>query len=265
VYRRSRELYLQAGDAGGAARALMNLGHVAWHRGDYEQAAGLLGESIPDLESSGDWRSQAYAARSLAIIESHRGNVACAQANARQSLSVWRKSGGNVLLPILLDGCAIVAVASGDSARGLRIAAKASGLRDDMDTAASPQTVRELERWLGEARVALGVEASARAWTEGLRLSIDDVCAEFVVGDRANREAAEPRTGVTRQSAGFGLTPRETEVLHLVASGRTNKEVASEICVSVATVERHLANIYAKVGVRGRTEATAFAITKGLV
>jgi DNA-binding NarL/FixJ family response regulator len=61
------------------------------------------------------------------------------------------------------------------------------------------------------------------------------------------------------------MTRREAEVLRLVASGNTNKEIASQLSVSVATIERHLANVYGKIGARGRAEAAAFAITRGLL
>jgi ATP/maltotriose-dependent transcriptional regulator MalT len=56
------------------------------------------------------------------------------------------------------------------------------------------------------------------------------------------------------------LTAREVEVLRLVADGRTNKEIASALVLSVPTVQRHIANIYAKIGARGRADATAYAL-----
>ena len=62
-----------------------------------------------------------------------------------------------------------------------------------------------------------------------------------------------------------GLTDREAEVLRLVASGRTNSEVAAELVLSIRTVERHIGNIYAKIGARGRAAATVYALTQGLV
>ncbi len=62
-----------------------------------------------------------------------------------------------------------------------------------------------------------------------------------------------------------GLTAREVEVLRLLAGGRTNGEIAEELVVSVRTVERHVANIYAKIGARGRVNATAYALTRGLI
>lgn len=56
------------------------------------------------------------------------------------------------------------------------------------------------------------------------------------------------------------LTAREKEVLRLIANGRTNNEIAEELTLSIRTVARHTTNIYAKIGVRGRSEATAYAI-----
>jgi pimeloyl-ACP methyl ester carboxylesterase/DNA-binding CsgD family transcriptional regulator len=57
-----------------------------------------------------------------------------------------------------------------------------------------------------------------------------------------------------------GLTERETQLLRLVAAGMSNKEIAAELSVTVNTVERHLVNIYSKIGARGRADATAFAL-----
>ena len=59
-----------------------------------------------------------------------------------------------------------------------------------------------------------------------------------------------------------GLTEREVEVLRLVAQGKTNREIADELVLSQRTVQRHIANIYAKIDVRNRAEATTFAIAE---
>jgi len=57
-----------------------------------------------------------------------------------------------------------------------------------------------------------------------------------------------------------GLSPREAQVLELVAGGRTNKEIGAELVVSVHTVERHLQNAYRKIGVRNRSDAAAYVV-----
>ncbi len=81
--------------------------------------------------------------------------------------------------------------------------------------------------------------------------------------DRASRDREE--RPITRQSRDSILTAREAEVVRLVALGRTNKEIASDLVLSPATVERHITNIYTKIDARGRADATAYAFTHGLV
>jgi DNA-binding CsgD family transcriptional regulator len=60
------------------------------------------------------------------------------------------------------------------------------------------------------------------------------------------------------------LTERETEILRLLARGNANKEIAQALRISVHTVERHLANVYAKIGARNRADAVTFAAAAGL-
>ena len=61
------------------------------------------------------------------------------------------------------------------------------------------------------------------------------------------------------------LTPRELEVLKLIAEAHTNKEIAQKLVISVKTVERHRENILDKLGMRDRVELTRYAIRRGLI
>ncbi|WP_392673103.1 response regulator [Streptomyces sp. LN785] len=61
-----------------------------------------------------------------------------------------------------------------------------------------------------------------------------------------------------------GLTPREAEVLVLIADGRSNQEIARELHISQATVKSHINNLFAKVGVRDRAQAVRYAYVRGL-
>ena len=63
----------------------------------------------------------------------------------------------------------------------------------------------------------------------------------------------------------YGLTLRELQVLQLVASGKSNKCIAGELFISVRTVDRHLSNIFNKLGVTSRVAATAFALKKNML
>ena len=62
-----------------------------------------------------------------------------------------------------------------------------------------------------------------------------------------------------------GLTPRELEVLRLVATGKTNRAIAERLGISEKTVARHLANIFLKLDVTTRSAATAWAYENGLL
>src|ERR671934_8058 len=61
------------------------------------------------------------------------------------------------------------------------------------------------------------------------------------------------------------LTPRELEVVKLIAEAMTSREIAETLVISEKTVERHRANILEKLGMRGRVELTRYAIRRGLV
>ncbi len=61
------------------------------------------------------------------------------------------------------------------------------------------------------------------------------------------------------------LTTRETEILALIAEGKANKEIAADLFISVNTVKVHVSNIFQKIGVSSRTEATLYAIENGIV
>ena len=65
--------------------------------------------------------------------------------------------------------------------------------------------------------------------------------------------------------AAHDVTQREREVLRLVAGGRTNRQIATELGISAKTVERHLSNIFIKLGVANRAAATAYAYDHDLV
>jgi DNA-binding CsgD family transcriptional regulator len=70
---------------------------------------------------------------------------------------------------------------------------------------------------------------------------------------------------VPRRPRADGLTLREVEILRLVTSGRTNRQLAEELGVSTRTVDAHLRSIYAKLGVKSRSAATRYAVEHDLV
>jgi DNA-binding NarL/FixJ family response regulator len=74
---------------------------------------------------------------------------------------------------------------------------------------------------------------------------------------------APGRPGSSRASDDSDLTPREAEVLRLIAAGQSNREIARTLYVSEATVKTHVNRIFAKTGARDRAQATRFAFTRG--
>lgn len=116
----------------------------------------------------------------------------------------------------------------------------------------------------------------------GLAAAIADAELQVLPGEAASPFSGDVEAGVRSIEAFLGiegedvpappaavafgeaLTAREVEVLALVARGRANKEIAAALGLSVNTVERHLTNLYPKIGCRSRTEAAAFALTHGL-
>ncbi|MET7619115.1 LuxR C-terminal-related transcriptional regulator [Streptomyces sp. NPDC005408] len=136
-----------------------------------------------------------------------------------------------------------------------------------------PLLHRALSLWLelgvpyeaAQVRMTLAAADRAAGDDEGARLELQAAHAVFerlgAVPDA--RRAAAPLSTLRRRLPGE-LTEREVQVLRLVAAGRTNRSIASELVISEHTVARHLNNIFAKLDVSSRAAATAYAYTHGL-
>jgi two-component system, NarL family, response regulator NreC len=89
---------------------------------------------------------------------------------------------------------------------------------------------------------------------------IDPALASLVISPYVGRQPIKPKTG--RLDA---LTPRELEILTLLAYGHTNGEIAGKLCISERTVETHRTNIMAKMEFKSRAELVRFAIDNGML
>jgi len=120
-----------------------------------------------------------------------------------------------------------------------------------------PYEVATARLLLGQAYRAVGDRDAASASLASAESTFEALGAKLDV-----RSTRELRRAATLPA---GLTAREAEVLRLVATGRTNKEIAGQLLLSEKTVARHLSNIFTKIGVSSRAAATAFAFDRGLM
>jgi DNA-binding NarL/FixJ family response regulator len=77
--------------------------------------------------------------------------------------------------------------------------------------------------------------------------------------------AVIPPPAASRPRLPAGLTQRELEILRLVATGKSSRQISEELVLSIRTVERHITNIYFKLDVHTRAQAIAYAHTHGLL
>lgn len=114
-------------------------------------------------------------------------------------------------------------------------------------------------------RVLLGMACRALGDDDGAAMELEAARAEFerlgAAPDLSRLNALARRA----RGRGHGLTPREREVLALLATGRTNRAIAGDLSISEKTVARHVANIFSKLNLTSRSAATAFAYEHDLL
>ncbi len=148
-----------------------------------------------------------------------------------------------------------VHLAGGDDLAGLTALRHAGDLWQQLE---APYEVARTRELIGLACRALGDEDAATLELDAARAAFEQLRA---IPDAKRVDASLART----LPSSHGLTPRELEVLRLVASGRSNREIAAELVISEHTVARHVQNIFAKLDVSSRTAAVSFAFEHELV
>jgi DNA-binding CsgD family transcriptional regulator len=121
---------------------------------------------------------------------------------------------------------------------------------------------RELAMRIRDAEFVPYEGSSAVPWV------IPDLLAREIhrfIGGSSPVHDTEGERSVPGDLCADGLTAREIEVLALVAAGLSSRDIGQELTLSVRTVERHITNIYSKLGLTSRVQATAYALERGLV
>jgi DNA-binding CsgD family transcriptional regulator len=160
--------------------------------------------------------------------------------------------GTEVLAAMAAQVEAAVTLAEGNPQRALELARKAFPI---WQRVGAPYEA-------ARTRILSGMACRGLGDDEGARLELNAAAAMLEqLGAAPELARVAKLVPVPQQQTGasHGLTPRELEVLRLVAAGKTNKAIARELFVSDKTVDRHLSNIFAKLDVSTRTAAAAFA------
>lgn len=225
----------------------------------------------------------------LALLRLAQGRTGAAVASMRRLDAEWTSPIARIrLLPAYVE----VMLAAGDHAAasgaatelaGLAATYRTAALRAEADRAHGAVLLAggEAEAALVRLRRAVAGWRSLHAPYETARSGrlIARACRMLGDDDTAEMELAAARRvfvelGVADEGGpavppdparAHGLTPRELEVLRLVATGMTNHAIAGDLHVAVKTVDRHVANILTKLGVSTRTAATAFAYQHDLI
>jgi len=264
-WRPALEVVRQAGDPSLLGTFLNSLGEVARGKGDLDAARRYYQESLACHEqvggrsggrSFGGWLNLGLVALMQSDTASAIPSLQLALRNAVDAQTVFGISGsllGTSLLAALLHRPAFAA----------RLLGTAEALNRTIGLTLSQADSEAARRVRSLAAGEMGIdefEAELRAGELAELEPVASEAAEFLEHEGQPRDAdsvASPRPG--------GLSRQEAEVLRLLATGHTNREIAARLVLSVRTVENHVANAYGKVGARGRAEATAWAIANGLV
>ena len=252
---RALELQTAGGDDAGVAAALWFSGLPPLSRGEVELACERF-ERCTQLSDALDL--PAVGARALQLIGVCRlemGDLPGARAALARGVPAIVELGDRFAIPSGLSALAGLAAKDGRSRAALMLAGAAAEY-ERVNHTYRPQAMRAfLEQWLAPVRTTVGASA-AKLLDEGRRLPLDAAVALGLDDQPEDRWRAGPAPGLTR---------RESEVAALVARGLTNREIASQLYVSVRTVEVHVDHILTKLGFHTRTQLAAWAHEEGLL
>lgn len=232
-----------------AGRVEINLAVAPRTMGHYALAAAHLTEGLRLEREAGYIEGMILALGDLGNLARDQADIARALVLYREALDLGHSHPGTRVVIEVIEAVAIVAATSGQAERAARLLGSARAQRERLGLRYGVQADQlAQEQAMASARAALGEQLFATAWSEGRALSPAQAVAEA-------REDFQTASGVARGP----LTMRETEILRLVAVGKSNPAIAAELFLSVRTVENHVAHILTKLGVRTRMEAVSAA------
>jgi DNA-binding CsgD family transcriptional regulator len=245
------------------ANSRILLGLIAIEQGDNGRARGLVAGALPLYQHSGFPYGIAKALLVLGRIDMDCGDTVGAAARYAESLPIWCQIRSQEGLVDVVVAAGTLAAAAGQVRWASRLLGAAAVLGEALGYVATPQERVRCQRAISTARAALGKEFSS-GWDEGgswsLAKAIDETseCLKSLAAPGCDERTVSP-------AARLGLTPRELEVLTLIAEGLSDRQVATALFVGQGTVRSHLTNIFGKLEVGSRTAAVASARRLGIV
>jgi DNA-binding NarL/FixJ family response regulator len=117
----------------------------------------------------------------------------------------------------------------------------------------------------GDVQVSRALKAGARAYLlkDSLRKELLETIRAVHAGQR--RLSPDVAAQIAEHTVDDALTPREVDVLRLVACGNANKEIAAQLSLTEETVKSHMRNILAKLSAKDRTHAVAIGVKRGII
>jgi LuxR family transcriptional regulator, maltose regulon positive regulatory protein len=242
---------------GASSRAQLCRAQVALDLGDAVQAVELLERALRRVAE--ERRLERAPALELLVHARVAGGELEKAAGALEELRAVETAVGTPLLHAAADLAAGVLAAACDEHSGARPLLEAA--IDVFDECGAPFEGARARIELARTLVALGKPDTAKREASAALACLLELGAS---GDaeRARRLVVEGGDDVVRLA---GITPRERDVLHLLADGLTNRQIAERLVVSEHTVHRHVTNILRKLGVPSRTAAAAYAVRAGLL
>ncbi len=197
-----------------------------------------------------------------------RGDQERAKAWHDENLRLSQKLGNKLMATESLEGLACAVGTKGEAERAAKLFGAAQALREAVGYPQPPSERAVQEPYLVATRSRLE-ETWEAALAEGRAMDLEEA-VEYALSEEELSTIISSAAPTEQLSAPVserpaGLTPREVEVLRLVATGMTNVQVAQRLFLSPRTVQRHLNSIYHKLGVSSRVAATRFALEHGLV
>jgi DNA-binding CsgD family transcriptional regulator len=242
-----------------ASAALANHGVAARGQGRLAAAAADHEAALAGQREVGFVRAEAQSLLDLGEVARERGDLPRAIASQREGLMLAWEHGETRVVVEALEGIASTAVQAERAATAARLFAAAERLRELTGLMQRfPVDHTTYERAVAAARVELGEQQFQRNWSEGRGLPLATAIAEVQSLAPSAEDGAEDGPDST-------LSPRQVEILQFLAAGKTDRQIAAMLFISVRTVERHVGAILARLGVPTRTAAVVAAIAAGLV